>query len=172
MERSLQQLTSQFPQHGRLDAIFLRPQRREPCIQVSETVAEADVGLKGDHKQGGKRQVSLIQAEHLGLIAAFLGRTAIDPILLRRNLVISGINLISLKPLFPELILQVRIGEALIEVSGDCEPCSRMEELLGTGGYNAMRGHGGMVARIVESGRIRVGDAVSAIVATRQTTLI
>jgi MOSC domain-containing protein YiiM len=46
---------------------------------------------------------------------------------------VEGINLLSLKG------KQFRIGEAVFEYSGECHPCSRMEEALGAGGYNAMR---------------------------------
>ncbi|RYD62796.1 MAG: MOSC domain-containing protein, partial [Verrucomicrobiaceae bacterium] len=67
----------------------------------------------------------------------------------------SGINLLTLKN------AKVRVGAALIEIVGPCAPCSRMEEVIGLGGYAAMRGHGGMTARILEGGAIRVGDAVS-----------
>ena len=53
-----------------------------------------------------------------------------------------------------------RIGTAVLEGSGDCAPCSQMEEALGTGGYNAVRGHGGITARIIESGSVTIGDVV------------
>ena len=70
----------------------------------------------------------------------------------------AGVNLLALKS------RRFRIGGAVFEATGPCDPCSRMEEALGPGGLNAMRGHGGITARVAESGAIRVGDAVQAIV--------
>lgn len=72
--------------------------------------------------------------------------------MLRRNIVIKGINLLALKD------KTFWVGEALLEYTGECHPCSRMEETLGEGGYNAVRGHGGITARILNGGKITVGD--------------
>ncbi|WP_338420747.1 MOSC domain-containing protein [Pontivivens ytuae] len=115
----------------------------------------SETGLEGDHARPGKRAVTLIQAEHLPVIAALCGRDSVSPALLRRNIVLSRLNLTAMRG------RRLRIGTALIEVTGPCAPCSRMEEALGPGGYTAVRGHGGMTARVIEPGRVAVGDAVT-----------
>jgi MOSC domain-containing protein YiiM len=69
--------------------------------------------------------------------------------------VVSGINLLALNG------AQFAIGGALLEGTGPCHPCSRMEEIFGTGGYNAVRGHGGITARVITGGVIRLADAVT-----------
>ena len=150
---------AQFPRAGKLEWIGISERRRAPVASVAQVEAIAGYGLAGDHyasKSDGKRQVTLIQAEHLEVVARILGKPEVRADGVRRNLLVSGINLYALRD------RKLRIGTVLLEGSGPCEPCSRMEEVLGIGGYNAMRGHGGIVCRIVESGTIRVGDSVAA----------
>ena len=147
-----------LPQTGRLEWIGVAREPRGPIAFLAEARVEPGTGIIGEHHStGGRsiRQVSLIQAEHLPVVAALLGRPSLAPELLRRNLVVSGINLIALKK------RRFRIGDVLLEGSGGCAPCSRMEENLGPGGYNAMRGHGGITAIVIEGGEIRVGDTIA-----------
>ena len=91
----------------------------------------------------------------LPVIATLVHREALAPALLRRNLVVAGISVLALKN------QRFRIGAALFEGTGPCEPCSKMEAALGAGGYNAMRGHGGICARVLEDGEISLGDSVA-----------
>jgi MOSC domain-containing protein YiiM len=152
---TIAELTKNFPATGELVWIGLRPARNKAIVSVDEAAAEADSGLAGDrYRGGGSRQVTLMQWEHLAVLSSFLGKE-VQPEMLRRNLVIRGINLISLKD------RKFRIGSAVFQTTGPCSPCSRMERVLGPGGYNAMRGHGGLSARIVKSGIIRVGDRLT-----------
>lgn len=157
-ESPLRALMETFPHAGRLAWIGLRPARRVPLLEVNHVEVIADHGLAGDRKAqraGGQRQVTLIQREHLDAVAKLLGRDAVDPALVRRNLVVSGINLLALHN------ESFDIGGVQFEGTGLCEPCSRMEEALGAGGYNAMRGHGGITARVLSGGVITLGDAVT-----------
>jgi len=123
---------------------------------VDMAMLEAGRGLIGDRyrRLGGARQVTLIEAESLAAIASFLGAALVRPDDVRRNLVTEGINLLALKD------RRFRIGDAILETSGECHPCSRMEEILGTGGYNAMRGRGGITARVVTGGTVRLGEVI------------
>ena len=167
--RDLRDLTRQFDRTGVLEAVYLRPQRDVSAIAVETAEAVEGRGLFGDwttHRVRstagtGKRQITLIQAEHVPLIARWTGRDSLDAAILRRNLVISGLNLVATRSPFPRQSMSVRIGDdVVLVVTGDCAPCSKMETALGRGGYNALRGHGGVTARIVRGGVVRVGDPV------------
>lgn len=156
----MKKLLNTLPQKGKVEWIGLRPAKREAINIVESAEATTEKGLVGDRYSGqsGKRQVTLIQKEHLEAVAKFLDKPAIDVALTRRNILVSGINLLALKD------HQFRIGDSVIlETTGHCHPCSRMEENFGEGGYNAMRGHGGLTARVIADGTIKVGDVIELI---------
>ena len=157
----LQQLIADVPQNGRVRWIGVRPESRGPMLALDAVEARLEAGLTGDHARPGvrnARQVTLIQWEHLAVISALMGRAAEQPVIpeeLRRNLVISGINLFSLKG------RRFRIGQAIFETTGWCQPCARLQNNLGPGTFQAVRGHGGITARVLQSGIIRLEDSVS-----------
>lgn len=147
-------LTAKHARLGLLQWIGIRPERRAP-VQAIDEVCITQSGIEGDHyRSGGKRSITLIQYEHLAVIASLLGKVAIDPADMRRNLVVSTINLLSLRN------RQFAVGSVVLEGTGICAPCSRMEEVFGQGGYNAVRGHGGITAKIITAGSIRIGDEI------------
>ncbi len=145
-------LTSRNAQTGLIQWIGIRPKRREPMV-ATDLVHITEMGLAGDHyESGGKRSVTLIQYEHLAVIASMLNTMTVSPADLRRNIVVSSINLLGLRK------RQFKIGEAILEGTGLCAPCSRMEEIFGEGGYSAVRGHGGITAKIIQPGKVEIGD--------------
>lgn len=162
----MEQLLATLPQVGKVTWIGLRPARRAPISEVTHVQATTREGLIGDRYSGssGKRQVTLIQQEHLGVIASLLGQKECDPKLLRRNIAVSGINLLALKN------KQFSIGDTILEYTGLCHPCSFMETTFGPGGYNAVRGHGGITARVIHSGEIAIGDSVTALANNHENT--
>ncbi|UWQ17716.1 MOSC domain-containing protein [Jannaschia sp. M317] len=151
--RTLRELMATHARPGRLDWIGLRPARRQGVVSVPDAEV-TDAGLQGDHGRAGKRAVTLIQAEHLPAIAA-LCDGVVTPEVLRRNLVVSGINLAALRGQV------VQLGAATLRLIVPCAPCSRMEEALGTGGYSAVRHHGGWCAEVVTPGHIALGAALT-----------
>jgi len=157
-EKPYIKLFDNFIQEGKVTWIGIRVKPHEPMVVLEDTFANIG-GLTNDRANKGNpesnRQVTLIQYEHLEAAASFLGKEKIDPSLVRRNIVVKGINLNALKS------KQFRLGEAVLEMTGFCHPCERMEENLGKGGYNAMRGHGGITCRVVKEGKIKVGDSVT-----------
>jgi MOSC domain-containing protein YiiM len=165
----MRSLLQTFAGDGVLDGIYLRLARGMPAVEVSSALAVTDRGLAGDRAAarasrlpgGSKRQVTLIQAEHLPMLSAWMNREALDPGVLRRNLVVRGLNLLSARSPLRDMRLFLRIGAGVrLELTGPCDPCSKIERDLGAGAYNALRGHGGVTARVVSGGELKLGDRV------------
>lgn len=154
----LQELIAHVPQTGRVRWLGVRPESRGDMLELEAVEARREAGLTGDHARPGARnarQVTLIQWEHLAVIHSLLGRQddhPLQPQELRRNIVVGGINLFNLKG------RRFKIGQAILETTGWCQPCARLEQRLGEGTFQAVRGHGGITARVIESGIIRLDD--------------
>lgn len=143
---------------GKLEWIGLRPARKTPMEVVDHVSAIEGLGLEGDRRcngsKGSSRQVTIISREYIATITKLLKKDNIDPSILRRNLVVSGINLTALRH------QRFQIGEVIFEATALCHPCSRMEVALGKHGVAAMLGHGGLCAKIIVGGEIKLDDAV------------
>ena len=150
---ALHDMIARWAQPGRVAWIGVRPARAAD-IGVRDHVLITENGLEGDRGRAGKRAVTLMQAEHVPVIASCLGRDAIAPATFRRNILVRGLNLNGLKG------RTVRMGGAVLRITTICAPCSLMERFLGHGGYAAMRGHGGGCAEVVTPGPVAKGDPV------------
>jgi len=163
-------IVQNFPRPGRVEWIGIAEASGAPLRSVQSAEVNLGTGIAGEHhaKSGkpSQRQVTLIQHEHLEVVRALAGLAELTPDRLRRNIVVSGINLVAMKDRC------FRVGNVLLQGTGPCVPCSLMEHNLGAGGFNAMRGHGGITAIVREAGAIRVGDAVefAADVASEEAT--
>ena len=145
---------------GQLTWIGLRTERKGKIEVVEEVEAVETLGLSGDRRclgtPGSSRQVTIISHEFIKQIQHYMGIDhPIDPALLRRNLVVTGINLNALRH------QTFQIGSAIFEATAQCHPCSRMDKALGPGAVAAMLGHGGLCAKVVRSGQLKIGDDVT-----------
>ncbi|MEL6806288.1 MAG: MOSC domain-containing protein [Pseudomonadota bacterium] len=150
---ALQEMMVRYAAPGQIAWVGLRPSRRADMVAV-ESARVTEAGLEGDHGRPGKRALTLVQAEHLAAIGAYLGRAPVMPAQMRRNVVVAGLNLASMKG------REVMLGSVVVRLTTICAPCSRMEETFGHGGYAAVRGHGGWCAEIVQPGEINCGVPV------------
>ena len=150
---TLAEMMTTHARAGRIVWIGVRTARRgavEPC----DRAAIGETGLLGDHRtRPGPRAVTIMQAEHVPVIAALAGPDArVTPEALRRNVHVRATNVLA----YRDAVFQ--LGSAVLRGTGICAPCSRMTEALGQGGYNAVRGHGGITAEVVEPGEIALGS--------------
>ena len=146
---------------GTLTGIARHGRPRGPIETIDHVDVTVEAGLAGDFRGAvkpggkGKRQVSLIEAEDWAAAMAELGHDL--PWWERRaNLLVEGLDL----PHTPGA--RVRIGgDVVIEITTECDPCSRMEEIVpGLKAALTPDWRGGALGRVLSGGRIAVGDAV------------
>jgi len=126
--------------------VFIKPKHGEPVIPVKQCTAVAEQGLVGDVSFGrSARQVLLIDLETLQEFDLAPGDV-------RENLTVSGVAL--------SRAHRLSVGEVILEVTGDCAPCSTMDELQ-PGLQERIRGRRGVLARVVRGGQIHIGDQIS-----------
>jgi MOSC domain-containing protein YiiM len=135
---------------GRVEGLLVRPKRNGAVQSVSSW--DPTTGVDHNKPEGG-RAITLIQSEHLDVIASLSGQP-VSWEQTRRNVLVSGINLLSL------VGHRFRVGEAILEGTCLVDPCKNMEAAMGPGSYAAMVGHGGIGARILQAAELRVGDTV------------
>ncbi|WP_296678202.1 MOSC domain-containing protein [Novosphingobium sp.] len=150
---------------GRLVGIARHARPRGAIETLDRVPVSAAGGLQGDFRgavrpgRKPRRQVSLIEAESWAAALAELGRTD-DPDLpwwvRRANLLTQGIRL----PRQPGAVIE--IGDKLrIEVTTECDPCSRMEEIAtGLKAVLLPDWRGGVLGRVIGDGEIAVGDGI------------
>jgi hypothetical protein len=126
-------------------------QHRKPMGFVTEARAIAELGLEGDlhARRGSKRQILLMDIETLK-------EFELQPGMVRENITVKGMDLSVLQP-----GAVLRIGqEVVLEVTGDCEPCERMDELQ-LGLQQALQGRRGILTVVRRGGILRFGDGIS-----------
>jgi MOSC domain-containing protein YiiM len=129
--------------------LFVALQRRQPMKAVDQVVAIADQGFEGciHGRPGSKRQILLIESETLV-------EFGLEPGIVRENITTVALRATDLKP-----GQRLLIGDAVVEVTAPCEPCSRMDEIR-MGLQGALGDRRGMLCKVVEGGRISCGDEI------------
>jgi len=150
---------------GSVASIHLHPAEPGAPLQSVEAVEVLEAkGIVGDTRYFGRlsrdtgqptrRQVTLIEREQIAEHAAALGMPPIAPGAVRSNIETTGINLIAL------LGREVQIGEAVLSLYAPRDPCAKMDALCHGLRARMMNQRQGVLAEVVRSGKIRVGDAV------------
>ena len=146
-----------------VESIHLAAASHMPMEPVSRVAAEAGKGLVGDRYHGATlRQVTVQATGELAEAAARAGRP-IDPGRTRRNITISA----DFVPRTPGH--RWSMGEVELEVARDAAPCTRMEEIFGTGAQESLESRAGVACRVLSGGEIAVGDPVDLRMAAEST---
>lgn len=134
--------------NGVVNNLFLKKAHREPMQPVSELRCIEGKGIVGDVSFGREtRQILIIDNETLDALS-------LDPGLVRENLTVRNFPLSSLQP-----AALVGVGDVQLEITGECTPCSRMDDIR-PGLQQVIENRRGVLARVLRSGVIHVGAPI------------
>lgn len=140
---------------GTLERIWIKRMKGGPMDTKQGAVLRANRGLVGNANQGGRRQVTLLEAERWAAHLSALG-TTLDPSVRRANLLVRGLSLAGSRGRV------LRIGAVRVQIAGETKPCHQMDEVH-QGLQDVMRPDwgGGAFAIVLDDGEIAVGDAIT-----------
>ena len=149
---------------ARVVSIHVHPAKSgTEMVAVAEIDVEAEMGIVQDKRYFGrrsfsgapsKRQVTLIEREQIAEHAAALGVDDFSPGVVRSNIETEGVELVLLAG------REVQIGTAVLRIGSPRDPCEKMDRIAK--GLRELMDHGkqGVLAQVVASGKIRVGDVI------------
>ena len=144
---------------GIIEQIWLKRAKRGPMDTVVSAHTRAQRGLVGNANQGGRRQVTLLEAERWAEHVAAIGRegeATLEPSRRRANVLVRGIPLVNSRGRV------LRIGAVRMQIAGETKPCHQMDEVYpGLQAIMRPAWGGGAFAMILDDGEISVGDAVT-----------
>ncbi|MBA2360834.1 MAG: MOSC domain-containing protein [Actinobacteria bacterium] len=134
----------------RVSNVWVSPAKNSGRMDPRDRVqAIENHGLDGcaHARPGTKRQVLFASVEHLRAVG-------VEPGLTRENFTVEGAD-VEQWPVGQ----QVKVGEALFEITMVCDPCSRMDEIR-PGLQEELMNRRGMLARVIETGEVAAGDEI------------
>jgi MOSC domain len=152
---------------GIVVAIYITPAAKAPMESVASAELVGGHGVQGDRYSSlagtfseealrPDQEVTLIESEEIDAFNEDTG-LAVDYGAVRRNVVTRGVRLNDL------VGRQFRVGQALLEGMRLCEPCTHLASLVSAEVLSGLVQRGGLRARILEGGRIRVSDPVDGV---------
>jgi MOSC domain-containing protein YiiM len=141
-------------QQGTLEQIWIKRAKRGVMDPVAVGTLQADRGLVGSANQGGRRQVTILEAERWQAHLAAAGAQA-DPIARRANLLVRGCDLRNSRGKV------LHVGAVRLQIAGETKPCERMDEVHdGLQAIIRPDWGGGAYGIVLDDGDIRIGDPV------------
>ena len=138
-------------EQGRVEAIWLKRAKRGPMDAVEEAEMIAGKGLVGNANQGGRRQITIIDAAVWERIMKELG-AQIPPAARRANIMVRRLDLANTRK---KILL---LGECQVRIFTETKPCERMDEVFpGLKAALYQNWGGGACGQVIQGGKVRVG---------------